>query len=113
MQVTYSIYQINYERDTLRSKFVGSSSSFSCVTPDKKVQLALYDKVYEATDTVECLGGRTQEVILETLFRRFNVSRPFDFHGHSLSVSDIVVLSGGVNGTYYCDIFGWTEVEFF
>lgn len=45
--------------------------------------------------------------ILETIFERFNIYRPEDFKGHSLSVSDIVVLG---EKKFYCDSFGWKEL---
>ena len=41
------------------------------------------------------------------LFELFNLNHPKDFHGHSLSVSDIVELNG-VN--YYCDAMGWVKL---
>lgn len=44
---------------------------------------------------------------LEDLFTIFNIKRPSDFKGHSLSVSDIVELDGKY---YYCDNVGWTEI---
>ena len=44
---------------------------------------------------------------LEDLFRIFNVERPSDFRGHSLSISDIVEIDGKY---YYCDNVGWTEI---
>ena len=33
----------------------------------------------------------TPTITLEDIFERFNINRPNDFHGHSLSVSDVVV----------------------
>lgn len=48
---------------------------------------------------------------LEKLFCKFNMDRPDDFHGHSLSVSDIVELvNNGTSSYYYCDSFGWVNV---
>lgn len=51
--------------------------------------------------------------ILEDLFVQFNINRPADFKGHSLSVSDIVTLSDGPfegRRYFYCDDFGFTEI---
>lgn len=49
------------------------------------------------------------DVALEVLYRTFNSStRPSDFKGRSMSVSDVVVLNGKA---YYCDHVGFTEVE--
>ena len=51
---------------------------------------------------------------LEDIYRRFNIDHPADFTGHSLSVSDIVVLRHGDTETaHYCDSFGFTEVPEF
>lgn len=47
------------------------------------------------------------EIVLEALFSIFNHQRPKDFHGHSMSVSDIVELDGK---TYYCDSIGFVEI---
>ena len=45
---------------------------------------------------------------LDVIYNIFNVHHPEDFHGHSLSVSDIVKING-VN--YYCDSWGWKEIK--
>ena len=54
------------------------------------------------------------DTTLESIFTEFNTNRPYDFYGHSLSVSDIVVLSDkGKNSAYYCDKTGWEKVDKF
>ena len=51
---------------------------------------------------------------LESIYNRFNVDRPADFKGHSLSVSDIVVLhQDGKDTAHYCDRTGFSEVPEF
>ena len=45
--------------------------------------------------------------LLEQVFEIFNIDRPEDFKGHSLSVSDIVKVD---NKYYYCEIFGWKDI---
>ena len=51
---------------------------------------------------------------LESIYNRFNVDRPADFKGHSLSVSDIVVLrQDGKDTAHYCDRFGFSQVPEF
>ena len=61
-----------------------------------------YDKVYsgeiEEDDIFEAL---------ERLFTIFNIMRPEDFNGHSLSTGDIVELDGNL---WYCDSFGWKQI---
>ena len=52
---------------------------------------------------------------LEDIYTRFNIDHPADFKGHSLSVSDIVVLhQNGKDTAHYVDSIGYREVpEFF
>ena len=70
------------------------------------VQRDNYDLVYSAP----LADGES----LEDIYRRFNIDHPADFTGHSLSVSDIVVLRDGDTETaHYCDSFGFTEVPEF
>ena len=52
---------------------------------------------------------------LEAIFAQFNTNPPANFTGHSLSVSDVVVIeTEGKQTAYYCDTAGFTEMpEFF
>ena len=51
---------------------------------------------------------------LEGIFERFNLDHPKDFKGHSLSVSDVVVLhQNGRDTAYYVDSFGYQQVPEF
>lgn len=51
---------------------------------------------------------------LEDIYTRLNIDRPADFRGHSLSVSDVVVLhQNGENTSHYVDSFGYREVPEF
>lgn len=63
-----------------------------------------YNKVY-AGEITEDLSN---DDILEKIFCIFNMHRPEDFKGHSLSVEDIVVLD---EQAYICDICGWNKIE--
>ena len=58
------------------------------------------------------LDGKTT---LENIYRTFNTDdRPADFRGHSLSVSDVVVINrGGKEEAHYCDSTGFTPVPEF
>ena len=52
--------------------------------------------------------------LLEELYTKFNLKRPDDFTGHSLSVSDVIVLKqGGSFHCFYTDSFGFTELTGF
>jgi len=49
--------------------------------------------------------------LLEDLYTRFNNKPPNEFTGHSLSVSDVVVIQNGDDMTaHYCDRFGFAEL---
>ena len=66
-----------------------------------------YDKVYEAP-----AGPDTDT--LDKLFTKFNIDHPADFQGHSLSVSDVVVLNdNGKRTAWFCDSWGFKEVPGF
>jgi hypothetical protein len=47
------------------------------------------------------------EMSLEDLYCIFNLERPSDFMGHSMSVSDVVK---NEDGYWYCDSFGWKKI---
>ncbi|MCM1435636.1 MAG: YodL domain-containing protein [Ruminococcus flavefaciens] len=69
-----------------------------------------YELVYEG-EIDDFKGNAT----LETIYTQFNTNHPEDFKGHSLSVSDVIVISVDRNDTaYFCDSMGFTEMpEFF
>ena len=70
------------------------------------VEAANYDRIY----TAELTPGTS----LEDIYTRFNIDHPKDFRGHSLSVSDIVVLhQNGEDTAHYVDSFGYKEVPEF
>lgn len=54
------------------------------------------------------------EMTLEDIFFKFNMDHPDDFKGHSLSVSDVVVLQrDGYTTAHYVDVIGYQEVPEF
>ena len=60
---------------------------------------------------LEYVAPLTEEDTLDTIYERFNIDRPEDFQGHSLSVSDIVVMNrDGEVRAYFVDSFGFTDV---
>lgn len=71
-----------------------------------KVEKKNYNLIYTAT----LQEGQT----LDDIFEQFNMFPPEDFTGHSLSVSDIVLLhKDGVNTAQYVDSFGFQEIPDF
>lgn len=69
-----------------------------------------YELVYEGI-----VGEFRGNATIDGIFTQFNTNHPEDFRGHSLSVSDVIVISLDDKDTaYYCDSFGFTEMpEFF
>lgn len=100
---TFSIYQLKGGDETRDYRFEPLERLREL---GLSVQKDNYDLVYSAP----LADGET----LEDLFVRFNVERPEDFTGHSLSVSDVIVLHHGeLQSAHYCDSFGFTEVPEF
>ena len=100
---SFSIYQLKGGNETLDYRFEPLDSIHRnglSVKPEN------YELVYTAP--------LTAKDDLESIYTRFNVDRPADFTGHSLSVSDIVVLhQGGKDTAHYCDRAGFSEVPEF
>lgn len=76
-----------------------------------------YKLVYEGELNDE-IASQDTDWILERLFSIFNISRPADFKGHSLSVNDIVVLDNNdedgfslKSGAYICANLGWERTQ--
>ena len=102
-QDSFSIYQIKSGDETRDYRF----EPFDRLqATGRSVDKANYDLVYTAP-----LDGKTT---LEDIYRTFNIDHPADFKGHSLSVSDVVVLhQGGKDTAHYCDSFGFQQVPEF
>ena len=66
-----------------------------------------YNKVYESVADADTDS-------LDKIFTKFNIAHPSDFTGHSLSMSDIVVINqGGKKTAHYVDTWGFQEVKGF
>ena len=104
---SFAIYQLRDNDDTARLRYMNSEYL------EKKglsVQKENYAAVY-AGDLDR--GGDTQDRLNE-LYETFNIRRPEDFRGHSLSVSDIVALKqNGVVSCHYVDSWGFKELPGF
>ena len=54
------------------------------------------------------------DMSLEGIYTKFNINRPHDFTGHSLSVSDVIVLTiDGIRTAHFVDTVGFVEVPCF
>ena len=100
---TFSIYQLKSGNETLDYRFEpldAIRNNGLSVKPEN------YELVYTAP--------LTEKDNLESIYTRFNIDHPADFKGHSLSVSDIVVLhQDGKDTAHYCDRFGFSQVPEF
>ena len=68
--------------------------------------LSMYDMVYE--------NALPQQATLDNIFEQFNISIPADFSGHSLSVSDIIVIEyNGEITANYIDSIGYQSLPEF
>ena len=55
-----------------------------------------------------------QAELLEQLYQKFNCARPTDYHGHSLSVSDVIALKrNGEVSVHYVDSIGFKDLQGF
>lgn len=76
---------------------------------DQTVKSDNYELVYSAS--LSPSDVRDQAAILDSLYARFNLDRPEGFHGHSLSVSDVIALKQNGRVTcYYTDSFGFEKL---
>lgn len=100
---TVTIYQLNDTKEASEMRFMRleyiQKSNLS-------IDIGKYNEIY----TCPMKGGES----LEDVFARFNVDRPADFKGHSLSVSDVVsIRENGKDTAYFIDCFGFKEIPDF
>lgn len=80
----------------------------------EKYGLKPEEQYYEAVYNAPLEPYQNLAAMLEGLFTKFNISRPEDFHGHSMSVSDIVAIrQNGMISCHYVDSFGFKELPNF
>ena len=100
---TFSIYQIKGGDETRDFRFEPYDRLQAA---GNVVDRANYELVYSAP-----LAPGTS---LEDIYTRFNIDHPKDFKGHSLSVSDVVVLhQDGQDAAHFVDSVGFREVPEF
>ncbi len=69
---------------------------------------------YECTYALSADPDIPRDQLLEQQYQTFNIDRPKDFTGQSLSVSDIVALKrNGLISYHYCDWAGYKELDYF
>ena len=102
-QDTFTIYQLKRGDETRDLRFEPLDR---LTAAGYSVDKANYDLIYSAPLTPDMTLGRIWEV--------FNTDHPKDFKGHSLSISDVVVLhQNGQDTAHYVDSYGYTEIPQF
>lgn len=99
----YAIYQITDHSKGREYQFMGLDFVTS------------HDMAVDAADYAFIYGGRLSgEETLDSLYEKFNLNHPAGYQGHSLSVSDVVVMQrDGQTKAYYVDSFGFKELPDF
>lgn len=105
----YAIYQLKHTQDTRDLRFASMSQ---VMMAGKKIDREKYDLLY-----IGDLPGQMNQGpgdVLDEIYARFNIMKPEDFTGHSLSMSDIIGLKqNGSVSFHYVDTFGFREVKDF
>ena len=111
----YGIYQLKHNPELDHLRFEGTESlkrmgitknNFDAIKPEN------YELIY--VGELSELQEQTQGETLEVIYEKFNIDHPEDYRGHSLSVSDIVVLhQNGENSAHFVDSFGFTRLPDF
>ena len=100
---TYELFQIKEGGNGQAYQFMGMDFV-------NKNKLVVDKDDYEEVYRGEIKEGET----LDTLYEKFNLYHPDDFTGHSMSVSDVIVIEKEYEKTaYYVDSFGFTKVADF
>lgn len=100
---SFGIYQIRHGSPGESYKFMNMSFLESQGMQIKKED---YELVY--------VGELSGTMTLEDIYERFNMDHPKGFQGHSLSVSDVVVLNDGGNVTaHFVDSISFEQLDSF
>lgn len=105
MADTYKIYQLHDTPEYHGIRFFSMEEN-----QNYHLDIRDYDLVYQGN-----VSDFSSENLLEDIYRKFNIDRPEDFRGYSLSVSDVIVTDiNNEQKAWYCDRVGFKEMpEFF
>ena len=111
----YGIYQLKDNPGLRDFHFAGTAELLKrgILSDDfREIQPGNYNLVYAGE--LSGIHGQSQREKLNAVFEKFNIDHPADYRGHSLSVSDIVVLhENGENSAHFVDSFGFTRLPEF
>ena len=103
----FEIYQLKKSDDNIYIRFEPLERLAEL---GQKPDFSNYYKIYEGDLSAVNVRGDTVGDKLEAIFVKFNLDRPEDFKGHSLSVSDVVVMD---DKAYYVDAVGFQPLKEF
>lgn len=109
-QAKFTIYQLKSGEQYHGVRFENFEAN-----KEKKLNFQDYDLVY--TGDWEKVEGNSAEEKLNSIFDEFNIHRPEDFTGHSLSISDVIAV--GYDGdpdsfaAHYVDTTGFADMPDF
>ena len=102
-EATYELYQLRYGCAAYRY--------YQYMEYDWMVKhgYAIDSRNYELVYSGKLDPGTTPE----DMYRKFNLDKPADFTGHSMSVSDVVVFNytNGTRQAFYCDRIGFRKIQ--
>lgn len=104
---TYAIYQIKNDEALKNHRFESMEHllKLGLVIEHQNYNLNYTGHFENVDDTIKTLND---------IYEKFNLERPQDFSGHSLSVSDVIVLKqNGELKAHYVDNFGFKELPHF
>ena len=106
----YMVMQLRHDEKILDERFASMRELHRRgKTPDPEH----YEVTYYA-DLPAMWQDAPNNEVLEELFQMFNLSRPQDFEGHSLSVSDVIALKrNGEVSVHYVDSIGFKDLQGF
>ena len=104
---TFAILQLKEGEETRPMRFI---SYEALQRSGNQPEIDRYEIVYVAP----LLPYKDQNTMLDGIYEKFNIARPADFHGHSLSVSDIIAIcTNGQVSCHYVDSIGFKELPEF
>lgn len=105
----FAIYQLRDHESTHDHRFLTMNELHAA---GLTVERGNYELVY--TTSLSDDRSSSIPVLLEDTFYRFNMERPEDFFGHSLSISDVIALKvDGTVSAHYVDRLGFQELHGF
>ena len=107
----FEIYQIPSEIEEVRSFRFASMQDLE--TFGLQVNRTNYEKVVSGVTKKFALASEKEKSLLQRIFMKFNENLPEGYMGHSMSVSDVIVVinEDGEKTAYFVDSAGFVELQ--